>query len=122
MFEVIVKREFEASHALRDYRGSDEAVHSHRWLLEVRVSSPATDGSGCAIDFAEVDEALSRLLKPLAGVTLNDSPAFEGASPSAENVARHLHSGLSSALNGGKRRVTRVSVWEDDMHAASYFI
>ncbi|HPM41725.1 MAG TPA: 6-carboxytetrahydropterin synthase [bacterium] len=121
MFEVTVRKDFEASHALRDYRGGAEEPHSHSFRCEAAILSQTLDSSGCAIDFAAVDEALSRALAPLAGASLEESPLFSNSSPSAENMALYIFKVLEEALNDSTRRVSKVVVWEDGGHSASYF-
>lgn len=121
MFEVTVTKEFEATHALQGYRGANEAPHSHRWRLKASIASGTLDCAGCAIDFASVDEAISKAIAPLVESPLHENPIFAGVSPSAENVARHIYKVLSASLDDSTRRVARVVVWEDELHAASYF-
>ena len=121
MFEIRVQRTFEATHALRNYRGGDEPPHAHRFRCEATIASPTLDGAGCAIDFTDVDLAFDRAVAPLANRPLHDLPPFADASPSAENIARLLYRTLSAALDDSTRHVTRVTVWEDDNHSAAYF-
>jgi len=121
MFEVRVQKAFEATHALRHYQGGDEEPHAHRFRCEATIAAPALDPSGCAIDFADVDEAFDRAVAPLAGRPLHDHAQFAGVSPSTENIARLIYRTLSAALDDSTRHVARVTVWEDDDHAATYF-
>ena len=120
MYEVTVKKSFEATHALRNYRGGEEAPHAHRFTCEVQIASMVLDAAGCAVDFCEVDAALERALGPLAGASINAAEPFARVSPSAENIARHLYREMARALATGTRRVARVTVWEDAEHSASY--
>lgn len=121
MFEITVRTSFEASHALRGYRGGDEAPHSHRWRCEVTIVSGELDAAGCAVDFALVDAALARAIAPLSGHSLNECAAFARENPSTENVARFLSRALAGQLNTPSRRVARVTVWEDEDHSATYY-
>lgn len=118
MYEVAAIKTFVASHAIGDCRGGSEERHSHEWKCEVRLLANALDNAGCAIDFAMVDGALERILAPLSGRLLNEISTFADVSPSAENVARYIHGALSGSL---KHKVSRVTVWEDENHAAAYF-
>lgn len=118
MFEVTARRKFRAIHALSNYRGGDEDPHEHEWSLEVTLAADDLDDAGCAVDFAEVDQAIDRALAPIAGRVLNG--LFADKSPSAENVARYLYKALSETLAKDGRRITRVTVWEDANHSAAY--
>lgn len=121
MFDVTVRTAFEATHALRDDRGEGEPLHAHRWRCEVTIAATSLDRAGCAIDFHEVDAILARAIEPFAGRSLCACSLFSEESPSAENIARALFFALAEELKTPSRRVSRVTVWEDDDHRASYY-
>ena len=121
MFEVTVHASFDAWHALRNFHGKDEIPHSHSWHCEAVIGTQTLDSSGCAIDFGEVDGAIAKAIAPLANQKLNEIEIFASESPSAENMARHLYRALSSALDDSTRHVSRITVWEDDAHGATYY-
>lgn len=121
MFEVTVSRVFEATHFLRRYRGRDEAPHSHAFTLKATIAADSLNESGLAADFATIDEEITRILKPLASKILNESAPFENLNPSAENIARYIYRVLSKNINSDKHRVTKVAIFEDENHEASYY-
>ena len=122
MFEIKVTKTFRASHALRNYKGSTEDPHEHLWRCEATVSSETLDEAGCAADFVEVGKLLSEAISPITRKEIHETPLFTNVSPSAENVARYLYDSLAKNLNDERKRVSRITVWEDENHCASYFV
>lgn len=120
MFEVIVRKEFAAEHALRDYHGGMEESHEHDWLCEVRVRGRDLDQSGCAIDFGVVDAALADAISSIEGKALHDTPHFADISPSTEHIARYIYKFLATVISTDGHCISEVTVWEDDGHGASY--
>jgi 6-pyruvoyl-tetrahydropterin synthase len=120
MFEVTVRKSFEASHTLRNYSQGQEKPHQHSWECAVTIAASALDPAGCAMDFVEVDQALAQVLAPLSQKALHETEIFRQKSPSAENIAHYIYRSLSETINDRGQRVTRVTVWEDPDHSASY--
>ena len=120
MFEVTVRKSFEASHALRNYSQGQEKPHQHTWECTVTVASSALDPAGCAMDFTAVDQALAQVLAPLSQKALHETEIFRQKSPSAENIAHYIHRQLSEMINNESQTVRQVTVWEDPDHWASY--
>ncbi len=118
MFEISVRKEFTASHALRREGRFIEDPHEHEWICEISLTSYGVDDAGTVADFREVDEALERAIAPLEGRSLHEAESFLKSSPSAENVARFLYRSLKEGV-GEKLRSVRV--WEDANHSATYY-
>ena len=118
MFEISVKRTFAASHALRGVDGLVEEPHDHEWSCEVTLASSKTDGIGTVADFRDVDQAIDAAIDPIVGKGLHESSAFEGMSPSAENVALFIYRRLKDELG---EKLRRVRVLEDTDHSATYY-
>lgn len=119
MFQITVRKQFTAEHALKNFKGADEAPHSHDWLLEVCIAAPKLDASGCSIDFGEVDNLLDDILDELLCESLHLSHLFD--SPSAENIAQFVFRKLAEKIDDGTRTVVKVTISEDEDHAASYY-
>jgi 6-pyruvoyltetrahydropterin/6-carboxytetrahydropterin synthase len=118
MFEISVKRRFRASHALRGDGGLVEEPHSHEWTCEVTLASENIDDIGTVADFRDVDRAIDAAIDPIVGKGLHETRAFEGMSPSAENVALFIYRRLKIDLGD---KLGRVRVWEDADHSATYY-
>ncbi|MEK6705913.1 MAG: 6-carboxytetrahydropterin synthase QueD [Bdellovibrionota bacterium] len=119
MFEVQVKIGFSSSHHLVGYEGDCARQHGHNFVLEVHVLSDALDSVGMAVDFRVLKEALQELIQRWDHRDLNELEDFVGLNPTAENIARIVYKHLSKL--GKNVCVDKVTVWENDRCAASYF-
>ena len=115
MYEITVKSEFCAAHALR-ISGVQERVHGHNWRVTVRIAGTALDADGLLCDFHTAEMVLGQVLEPFQNANLNEvSPFLEGLNPSAEHVARYIAVELGRLLDGAlapHARVASVSVTE----------
>jgi 6-pyruvoyltetrahydropterin/6-carboxytetrahydropterin synthase len=120
MYELTVITDFAAAHQLRNFRGECERLHGHNWRIEVVLSGDRLNEAGLLIDFRDVKTAANRILEDLDHSYLNDLPQFKDENPSSENIAAYLFQRLSSELNSGHLKVTKVTAWESDSACASY--
>jgi len=116
VFEVKISREFSAAHRVEDYPGNCEKLHGHNWRVEVFVKKERLDELGMVVDFRKLKRLTEEAVASLDHSYLNELPVFEDINPTAENIARHIYEELSGAAD-----VSRVTVWESDTSAASYF-
>jgi 6-pyruvoyltetrahydropterin/6-carboxytetrahydropterin synthase len=110
MYEVRVKRHFDAAHALRGYRGKCESTHGHRYEVVACVETDELDEMGLAFDFTELKRVLDALIERFDHTYLNEVPPFDQENPSSENVARFFYEELEGAVEGA--RLGSVEVWE----------
>jgi 6-pyruvoyltetrahydropterin/6-carboxytetrahydropterin synthase len=89
-FEITVKSTFSASHQLRLYDGSLEALHGHNWTVVVTVGAEQLDSIGVVMDFHVLERRIGEILKPFQDRHLNQVEPFINCNPSAENVALHI--------------------------------
>jgi 6-pyruvoyltetrahydropterin/6-carboxytetrahydropterin synthase len=120
MYELKVITDFAAAHQLRNFRGECERLHGHNWRIEVVLSGDRLNEAGLLIDFRDVKTAANSILEDLDHSYLNDLPQFRDENPSSENIAAYLFQRLSSKLNSGHLKVTKVTAWESDSACASY--
>jgi 6-pyruvoyltetrahydropterin/6-carboxytetrahydropterin synthase len=120
MYELKVITDFAAAHQLRNFRGECERLHGHNWRIEVVLSGDRLNEAGLLIDFKDVKTAANKILEDLDHAYLNDLPQFKDENPSSENIAAYLFQRLSSELNKGHLKVTKVTAWESDSACASY--
>ena len=118
MYELTVKQEFAASHALRDYEGKCKNLHGHTWRVEIVVCGAALNKAGMLIDFKEIKQCLREPLETLDHAHLNDLVYFQKANPTSEHIARYLFDCLKEKLRSV--RVKKVTVWEPEQSGASY--
>ena len=120
MYELKVITDFAAAHQLRNFRGECERLHGHNWRIEVVLSGDRLNEAGLLIDFKDVKTAANKILEDLDHSYLNDLPQFKDENPSSENIAAYLFQRLSSELNSGHLKITKVTAWESDSACASY--
>jgi 6-pyruvoyltetrahydropterin/6-carboxytetrahydropterin synthase len=118
MYELTVEREFHAAHAVT-VGGRRESAHDHIWHVSVVVAGRAVDSEGLLCDFHIVEEQLERVLEPLRGRDLNETPPFDHVNPTAEMVARHIAEVIVRGLPQGVAFAS-VSVTEAPGCTATY--
>jgi 6-pyruvoyltetrahydropterin/6-carboxytetrahydropterin synthase len=110
MYELLVERCFNATHALR-VGGVTEPVHGHDWQVVVRVGAGELNADDLVMDFHELERLIDAALQPLQHANLSELPAFEGVNASAERVVKHLHDQIAPGLPAGVQLVS-VTVTE----------
>ena len=110
MYQVRVKRHFDAAHALRGYKGKCEATHGHRYEVVVCLEADDLDETGLAYDFTALKEALEPIIHRFDHAFLNEIPPFDELNPSSENIARVIYEGLQQFIEGA--HLHSVEVWE----------
>jgi len=118
MYQVSVRKHFDAAHYLRGYRGKCEEIHGHRFEVVVCVEAEGLNDIGIAFDFAELKKHLGEILERFDHVCLNDIPPFDSINPSSENIARTIYGALIGELSGVV--ISRVEVWESPESRVAY--
>ena len=122
MFELRIITGFAAAHRLTMVGEKCENLHGHNWKVEVYVQGQQLDEGGVLVDFGIVKTHVRDLMKTLDHKFLNDLEYFQnGTPPSSENIARYVAEGLTTRLNRPDVKVSRVTAWESDNAAATYF-
>ena len=121
MYEVSIKLGFSSAHRLRGYKGKCEALHGHNWKVEVIVKKESLDKIGMAVDFRELKSKLNGILAPLDHQYLNKLPYFKRVNPTSENIAEYIFNLLSCRIKKSKLILSKVTVWESENSAASFF-
>lgn len=121
MFEVGIRDEFAAAHAIRDYNGPCERLHGHNYRVEVVVAGNETDARGIVVDFRDLKALVRAVTDELDHRLLNELPVFDNRSPTSETIAQYIYGRLKEDLTRRGLRLRRVTVWETDRAWASYF-
>ena len=122
MFELRVVTGFAAAHRLTMVGEKCENLHGHNWKVEVYVRGRELDQGGVLVDFGIIKTHVRDLMKTLDHKFLNDLDFFQnGTPPSSENIARYVAEGLTARLAIPEVTVSRVTAWESDNAAATYF-
>ena len=120
MYEIIIKSEFASAHNLRNYNGICEALHGHNWKVDVVVETEGLDDTGLAIDFNVLKAKTNVIIEELDHIYLNEFEAFKVENPSSENIAKYFYDRLQADL-GDVATVKKITIWETDDSAASYY-
>jgi len=110
MYQVRVRRHFDAAHALRGYKGKCESLHGHRYEVVVCLETAELDDTGLAYDFTALKGELDRIVERLDHAYLNELAPFDEMNPSSENLARFIFEELEPSIEGARLRA--VEVWE----------
>jgi 6-pyruvoyltetrahydropterin/6-carboxytetrahydropterin synthase len=122
LFELRVVTGFAAAHRLTMVGEKCENLHGHNWKVEVYVQGQQLDEGGVLMDFGLIKTHVRDLMKTLDHKFLNDIEYFQnGTPPSSENIARYVADGLTARLTRPDIKVSRVTAWESDNAAATYF-
>jgi 6-pyruvoyltetrahydropterin/6-carboxytetrahydropterin synthase len=114
MYELTVEDYFSAAHQLYKSKTPCENLHGHNWKVEVTIVSEQLDKEvGWVMDFKKIKTALKTELMRFDHKVLND---VMEVSPTAEHIAREIYQGLKKTLP-----VKKVTVWETERAAASYY-
>ena len=93
-----------------------EPLHSHDWVVEAIFTATELDNTGCVIDFRDIDQLLKN-------TTDNWSDKGIGAL-SAEVIARSIFDQIDIEFkknDNSRVKIQSVTVWEDMLHAGSFF-
>jgi len=121
MYEVSIRKHFDAAHYLRGYQGKCENIHGHRYEVVVNVRTEQTDDIGLAYDFSILKRQLGEILGRLDHKCVNDVPPFDEINASAENIASTICRELQTMLKESDARIHSVQVFESPDSAVTYF-
>ena len=120
MYQVSVRRHFDAAHYLRGYQGRCEQMHGHRFQVVVSVQAQQLDDIGLAFDFVVLRGHLDEILRRFDHVCLNEVPPFDNINPSSENLAATIYRELESRLGGTAVSLSSIEVWESPEACVTY--
>lgn len=112
-YTVAVKRDFVARHFLfgGDW-GSENAIHSHHYQVELRLEGESLDRHGYLVDIVDVESNLDWVVNLFKDKTLNDLSEFKGLNPSIEHLSRIIATLVSERINLVPITALTVRVWE----------
>jgi 6-pyruvoyltetrahydropterin/6-carboxytetrahydropterin synthase len=118
MFEILIEEKFDAAHCLRGYPGNCEQLHGHTYSVQVALRTSKLGDIGMAIDFRSARSELREILGRLDHIFINELPEFTEINPTAENIARYIYGKMKEKF---AVEIYRVTVWETESAAASYW-
>lgn len=126
-WQVTVRDEFSAAHALRNYHGKCENAHGHNFAVEVCVEGGELDmETGMLLDFKTLKSILKMALANLDHRLLNEAAPFLTANPTSENLAAHIAMEVNARLQSCEDpqarnvRLKKVSVSEKASQTATW--
>jgi 6-pyruvoyltetrahydropterin/6-carboxytetrahydropterin synthase len=120
VYELYVETHFSSAHLLKGYPGECARLHGHNWIVRVFVRCSRLNELGMGLDFKDIKKAAKEALQDIDHRLLNDLPAFAGANPTAENIARHVYREVGRRINGPAVSVCRVEISETPTAGAIY--
>lgn len=106
MSELVIKRDFDSAHTIREGSGFMEPIHGHTWKIEIIVVNPSSP--------AEKDILNTEIDNLLAGIDHTDLNKIIGTNkgfPTTENIAGYIFKKLSIII--GKDKIKSVAVSEE---------
>ena len=112
MYEVGVVRQFEAAHSLKGDFGPAMRPHGHTYRVEVAVRGEKLKDDGTLCDIGWLQHLAQDAVDPLHFQNLDGLHDFKNRNSTAEAVAEHIWSSLSSSVGQQGLSSLRVTVWE----------
>ncbi|MDY6892205.1 MAG: 6-carboxytetrahydropterin synthase QueD [Chloroflexota bacterium] len=118
MYQISVRKHFDAAHYLRGYKGKCEEIHGHRFEVVVAIEAEDLNDIGIVFDFSDLKNYLSAIIDRFDHICLNDISPFDSINPSSENIARTIHEELAGQLSGVT--ISHIEVWESPESKVTY--
>lgn len=121
MYSLALRKDFIAQHFLigGDW-GEENQLHSHAYIVEVRLSAEKLDKHGYLVDLDELEIFLNECVAYFKDKVLNDLQEFKGINPSIENLAYYFHKMLLGKFSQHGFAEAEVRIWEHDQAWASF--
>ncbi len=123
VYEVSKDFLFSAAHQIRMHGGKCERLHGHNWRVRVHARAAALNRIGMVVDFADLQRIVAEACSRFDHRNVNEVPPFDEVNTTAENLARFFYVEADRKLvelDGGRVRVSRVEVWENEGSLAVY--
>ena len=123
MFELKIVTHFSAAHQLKMVAEKCENLHGHNWKIEVYVAGKSLNNAGVLMDFGEIKQHISEIMKRLDHKFLNELDYFnDHTPPSSENIACYVATSLQATIKAPEIHVSRVTAWESENACATYIV
>jgi 6-pyruvoyltetrahydropterin/6-carboxytetrahydropterin synthase len=115
---------FAAAHAIRGHTRGCQNLHGHNYRVRVHLAAERLDALGMVLDYADLKAIVQEILGPFDHHVINEIPPFDERNTTAELLSAYFFDEVGQGLkrfdDGGRVRVTRVEVWENDSSCAIY--
>lgn len=121
LWQLTVRTDFAAAHALRHYEGKCENMHGHNFGVELCVEGEKLqEHVEMLVDFKFLKQELKAVLEELDHKLLNETAPFDTINPSSENLARYIYKSVQQGIERHGVRMVSVSVSEKPAQSATY--
>jgi 6-pyruvoyltetrahydropterin/6-carboxytetrahydropterin synthase len=120
-YVVIKEQDYSAAHYLRECHGMCERLHGHNYRCRIHVGANELDTEGMVVDFADIKEALQKVIKRFDHQLLNEVKPFDEVNPTLEHVAQHIAEEVARVIDSERRRVFACELWETERNVAIYY-
>lgn len=123
VYEISKDFLFSAAHQIRFHPGKCERLHGHNWRVRLHARASELNRLGMVVDFADLQRIVAEVCSRFDHRNVNEVPPFDEVNTTAENLARFVHDEANRRLvqmEGGRVRVSRVEVWENEGSLAIY--
>ncbi len=123
VYEISKDFMFSAAHQIRFHGGKCERMHGHNWRVRVHARASALNRIGMVVDFADLQALVAEACARFDHQNVNEVPPFDEVNTTAENLARFFYQEVDRRLlesEGGRVRVSKVEVWENQGSLAVY--
>jgi 6-pyruvoyltetrahydropterin/6-carboxytetrahydropterin synthase len=123
MYELKVVTSFAAAHQLKMVAEKCENMHGHNWKIEICLTGETLNAAGVLMDFGEIKQHVSEIMKKLDHKFLNELDFFDDSiPPSSENIAKYIADSLQLTIHDPAVKVNSVSAWESEDACATYIV
>lgn len=123
MFELMIKKHFDASHTLPFHEGKCKRPHGHTYHVEISFAIENLDSNGMGVDFYILKKAFKRVEDLLDHRDLNEIFDVFNLTTTAENICLFIYAALVALSDENldyNFRVNKVTVWETPSGGCSY--
>ena len=123
VYEISKDFVFSAAHQIRMHGGKCERLHGHNWRVRVHARASQLTRIGMVIDFADLQALVAEICSRFDHRNVNEVEPFDQVNTTAENLARFFFAEANRRLaerEGGRVRVAKVEVWENEGSLAVY--
>lgn len=120
MYEVTIRKDFEAAHSLRGKLGPAAKLHGHTYAVEASFIGEQLNETGVLYDLGKLEKMLSEVAALLHYKNLDDLPEFQHKNSTLENLCHYFYHRLARRLKGTGLKRLRIRVWENPTLSASF--
>jgi 6-pyruvoyltetrahydropterin/6-carboxytetrahydropterin synthase len=123
VYEISKDFLFSAAHQIRFHPGKCERLHGHNWRVRIHARASELNRLSMVVDFADLQRIVGEICARFDHRNVNEVAPFDELNTTAENLSRFFFEEAArklAELEGGRVRVSKVEVWENEGSLAVY--